>query len=271
MIVGKSPDGTFFYFNAKGNDSGTIIDLVQTLDGGSLGDVRKTLRRYSPQQNDSASDWVTTSSSNQTIDRKSVQAKWESAQPITNRNPYLSDCRLIPTQTYLDPIFAGRFRIDHRGNVLAAHYDTDGLCGFEIKNGTRDRTTFTGFCPGGIKGLFASRPRPGDRLMIIAETFIDMLSVAALIGTRDARFFSTAGRPSPKQLDLIANASNRMPAGSEIQLRFDNDAGGREIAQIIEAKLADLALAIRRVVPPTPGMDWNDCVRSNDSLRFQPE
>ncbi|MEO9592338.1 MAG: hypothetical protein ABJG45_12240, partial [Rhodopirellula bahusiensis] len=44
--VGKTPVGTFVYYNFKGDDSGTIIDLVQTLDGGSLGDVRKILRNF---------------------------------------------------------------------------------------------------------------------------------------------------------------------------------------------------------------------------------
>jgi hypothetical protein len=45
--------------------------------------------------------------------------------------------------------FAGHIRIDVRGNAVFPHIDRDGVCGYEIKN-----RNFTGFAPGGEKGLW---------------------------------------------------------------------------------------------------------------------
>lgn len=262
LIIGQSSDGTYFYFNAKGNDNGTIVDLVQYLDGGSIGDVRKTLRQYVPSSVANVASWQTTSQPKTAFSRADVVAKWRDAKPLKEVRSYLSTCRSIPISVYLDPVFAGRFRIDSRGNVLAVHCDEEGVCGFEMKNGTAHRTTFTGFSPGGVKGLCVSRARPTDSTMVVAETFIDMLSVAALEGTRGIRFFSTSGRPSPKQVDLLKRASRRMPSGASVQLRFDNDAGGEEIAEMLEAAFGEEFLVVR-CFPAARGADWNDVLRNH--------
>ncbi|MEO1529417.1 MAG: toprim domain-containing protein [Planctomycetota bacterium] len=260
LIIGKTKDGSFHYFNAKGSDSGTIIDLVQSLDGGTLGDIRKTLRRYSP-----------TGLANRDIGRKAklapravnlaaVEASWRQAAPLTGRNSFLSDCRKIDPSIYLHPRFTGRLRVDHRGNVLAAHHNKSGLSGFEMKNGTKERTTFTGFSPGGAKGLFASRCRPDDMIMVITETFIDALSVAAITGGDGMRFFSLAGRPSQAQIKLLQAAASRMPTGSSIELRIDNDRGGHQIAKLLSTVLATHKHVARITTcqPRDPETDWND-------------
>ena len=46
LIIGRDASGIYYYFNAKGDDSGTIVDLVMAMDGSNLGEVRKTLRGY---------------------------------------------------------------------------------------------------------------------------------------------------------------------------------------------------------------------------------
>ncbi len=271
LIIGKSDDGTYHYFNAKGSDAGTIIDLVQSLDGGSLGDVRKTLRAFDP-----ASALATTAQSKpvtvvaRSVDRVQVQATWAKALPLQSENLYLSRCRMIASSTYLHPRFYGRFRIDSRNNVLAAHHDKTGLCGYEMKNGTREGTTFTGFSPGGVKGLFASRPADGDRTMVVAETFIDMLSVAALKGIEGRRFFSLGGQPSPLQITLLRAAVARMPCRATIELCVDNDQGGKAIAGQVKAALETAvhdAQKIKVCPPPDTSKDWNDYLKSAQATR----
>lgn len=265
LIVGKSKDGTYHYFNAKGNDSGTIIDLVQAMDGGTLGDVRKKLRHYQPNAiNETVPQTGFFSLAARDTDLSRVRVTWGRGSLLTARNDYLSDCRKIHPDVYLNPRFKGRFRIDHRGNVLAAHHNEQGLCGFEIKNGTSQRTTFTGFSPGGVKGLLSSRPGTNDRIMVVCETFIDMLSVAAVTGGYGRRFFSLGGRPSPAQIQLLRSAAHQMPKGSTIELRVDNDKGGSEIAALITAEICTDVPGIRDIVylpPPDQGTDWNDYLK----------
>ena len=90
LVVARSTDGTWIYFNVHGNDSGTIIDFVQR-DRVSLGEVRKRLR-----------PWVGKSSGPQTelpafvselqpssSDNAKVLTAWARAKPIGPGNRYL--------------------------------------------------------------------------------------------------------------------------------------------------------------------------------------
>jgi hypothetical protein len=83
-------------------------------------------------------------------DRAGVIAAWERAEKCLAL-PYLTGRGLGPEVLSL-PIFAGRVRVDQRGNAIFPHYDKTGLCGFEIKN-----YNFTGFAAGGVKGLWFSQ------------------------------------------------------------------------------------------------------------------
>ncbi|MEO1530429.1 MAG: toprim domain-containing protein [Planctomycetota bacterium] len=268
LIIGRSACGGYHYFNAKGDDSGTIIDLVQALDGGTIGDVRKTLRRYQPSTTvDARAPRVPVEMSSKTADLDGVRSGWNQASPLTTRSAYLSDCRAIPGSIYLSPRFEGRFRTDRRGNVLAAHRNEEGLCGFEIKNGTKEKTTFTGFSPGGTKGLCVSRASNLDERLIVTETFIDMLSVAAFKGLERTRFASISGRPSRAQLQLLAAEARRFTTSVSVELCFDNDDAGQELAELVAAALGqlDCVQAIEFKPPPAANSDWNDHLRSNSN------
>ncbi|MEZ6061104.1 MAG: DUF3991 and TOPRIM domain-containing protein [Planctomycetaceae bacterium] len=260
LIVTKSKTGQFIYFNAKGNDSGTIIDFIQTRDRVSLGEVRKLLRPWigiNPNpllpRDLPASPMELQPSEH---DAARVLTTWLEARPIAGSHPYLETERGIPRSLLADPIFADRIRIDRRGNALFPHHNADGLCGFELKN-----RNFTGFSPGGIKALHSSVPRPDDRIMVICETGIDLLSYAAIKGTDRRRFFSTAGQISPLQSDCLRSAAEQMPPGSIVVLALDNDDGGRKLSAQISEALADIPLAIVPDFPPNPGEDWNDVLR----------
>ena len=258
--IGKAPDGTFVFYNYKGSESGTIIDFVQAIDGGTLGDVRKTLRAYDGSAASRApSPTLPFKLQPSQHDASRVLAGWMKTKPIgTSGHPYLTEYRGIEVNVQIDPIFQGRIHVDARGNAVFPHYNRSGLCGYELKNGNETGTLFTGFSPGGVKGLACSRPRSDDREMIVCETAIDMLSLATLEGIAGKRFFSTAGQISPMQAECLRQAASQMPHGSRALLSFDNDEGGWKLADQVREALADGVLPIVDHFPGKPGADWND-------------
>lgn len=262
LIVTRKPNRHWVYANAHDSrDRGTVVDFLGLRERLSLGQIRQELRR-----------WVGGGSAVATArlslpelvpssaDVQHVVAAWERAAPVTGDCAYLITERCLPWTTLADPVFAGRLRVDARGNALFAHYGDDGLSGFEIK-GPRG---FTGFATGGVKQLFVSRPRPDDHTLIVCETAIDALSVAALEGTSRKRFVSVAGQVSPAQLALLCRVAGKMPAGSRVLLAMDNDQGGRRLAEAIGESLQPVATDGRTVTPYLPersGEDWNDVLR----------
>lgn len=260
LIVARNRNGFYMYFNAKGNDRGTIIDFVQARDRLSLGEVRRHLRPWltgqvSPPPMSSTLPFDLQPSEH---DAAQVLGRWIQAKPIGQTHPYLEIERHIPREILKHSIFEDRIRIDARGNALFPHYNQSGLCGFEIKN-----TGWTGFSPGGIKGLACSRPRPADQIMVICETAIDMLSYAAIKGLDGKCFFSTAGQVSPMQIECLRGAMQKLPAGSTVVLAFDNDDGGHKLAQQIREALASIAANVTEDFPPANGADWNDVLRQS--------
>lgn len=259
LIIGRDSSGKYYYFNAKGSDAGTIIDLCQMLDGGSLGDVRKTLRGFDGsihrQAPSSPLPFVLQPSEHNAA---GVLAAWMAMKPIQSGHSYLTEFRGISAVVQADPIFRDRIRRDKRNNAVFPHFNQSGLCGFELKNGNATGTSFTGFSPGGVKALACSRPRVTDREMVVCETAIDMLSLATLEGTDKRRFFSTAGQISPMQAECLRSAAANMPDGSRVVLALDNDEGGRKIASEIKQALQSSALPLIEHFPPHAGQDWND-------------
>lgn len=273
--IGKTPSGTYVFYNYKGSESGTIIDLVQALDGGSLGDVRKTLRNYDGSAvSRSPSLTLPFKLQPSQHDASRVLAEWMKTKPIGSKgHPYLNKYRGIAVEIQNDPIFKGRIHIDTRGNAVFPHYNLSGLCGYELKNGNASGTTFTGFSPGGLKGLGCSRPMPDDREMIVCETAIDMLSFATINGTHRKRFFSTAGQISPMQAECLRSAAEKMPSeDAKIVLALDNDDGGHKLSTLIREALRQVTLPIVERFPPKQGSDWNDVLMErlkHDSPRLR--
>src|SRR5712691_13070689 len=73
----------------------------------------------------------------------------------------------IPAAVFELERFAGRIRMDARGNAVFPHFDAEGLCGYEIKN-----KGFTGFAAGASKGLWFSQARPEDNRLVFCESAI---------------------------------------------------------------------------------------------------
>ncbi|HEX4594249.1 MAG TPA: DUF3991 domain-containing protein [Bryobacteraceae bacterium] len=171
IIVKRNGNGHYVFFSVRDDgDNGTLIDFLQRRQNLSLGAVRQILRPW--------------------IGRPATPLQFPALEPTSpnrmrvecayrrmanaERYPYLEHERCVPAGVLLSPRFAGRMRIDSRGNTVFPHFDAVGLCGYEIKN-----RRFTGFAAGGEKGLWFSHTRCDDRRLILAESAIDALSHAA--------------------------------------------------------------------------------------------
>jgi len=275
VIAKNEGSGDWIYFSIRDDrDNGTIIDFLQNRGGGSLGEVRKTLRAWSGGSRPAAGvqlsafvrDLLPVSR-----DRASVLREWERAQACMAL-PYLTSRGLGPDVLAL-PRFAGCVRVDRRNNALFPHYDQGGLCGYEIKN-----KGFTGFAPGGTKGLWFSKAASTDRQLLLTESAIDAYSWQALHPDELwTRFMSTGGELSPlqrglfeelpdggltlKQPGLLRLAMEKLPPGAVVLLAFDHDEPGEKLADEVRA-IAPAGRQLRRVLPDAgTGKDWNEMLK----------
>jgi hypothetical protein len=174
------------------------------------------------------------------------------------RHPYLENERALPAALLQAERFAGYVRIDRRGNAIFPHFDSAGLCGYEIKN-----TRFTGFSAGGVKGLWLSREESFDKVLVFCESAIDALSYAVLFPDDRTRYASIGGQLNPVQPELIRAATAIMPASSTIIAAMDADAAGRDLAGVVRRAVEligrdDLRFQIHE---PRGFKDYNDQLR----------
>ena len=288
IIIAKGHDGHWIYFSVHqaADPGGSIIDFVQHRMGGSslcsLGNVRQELRPWLQHASPSSFPTAHPISSHTppllstdlppedsyaqnlqplTRDLLQVRAVLEQSGAINGHHPYLCQQRMIPPALLTSERFLGRVRSDIGGNVIFPHWNEDGISGYEVKN-----MNFTGFAPGGIKGLWGSRKKETDRVLVIAETAIDALSYAVIHGYERSRFVSTAGQMNPAQPGLLRKAMAGLPEGSEIIAAVDHDEGGEQIAEAIKGvydELGRAGAAFRVHTPPNTGEDWNDALRAS--------
>jgi hypothetical protein len=199
-----------------------------------------------------------------------VEAAYARMQDATSGHPYLEKERFIPPALLALDRFAGRIRIDARGNAVFPHFDQDGLSGYELKN-----VGFTGFASGGTKGLWLSHGLLTDRRVVFCEAAIDALSHAVLFPDNHARYASIGGKLNPQQPELIRAAAARMPTGSEIIAGMDADADGRKLADVVRRAVElsgrhDLRFVVQE---PHGFKDWNDQLRARPHpvLPYRPE
>jgi hypothetical protein len=253
IIKRDAADGHFVYFSVHRDDDkgGSIIDFVQNRQRLSLGAVRKELRPWIGAAPIPVPSFPTLQKTSR--DRMKVEAE------DAPRHPYLENERALPASLLALERFAGRVRIDARGNSVFPHFDQDGLCGYEIKN-----KGFTGFSSGGTKGLWLSHALPDDKRFVICESSIDALSHAALFPDEHARYTSIGGKPNPVQPELIRAAIARMPVGSEIISAMDADEDGAKLAIVVRRAFElsgrhDLRFSVQE---PSGAKDWNDLLRA---------
>jgi hypothetical protein len=256
FIKRDAKTGHWIYASVRADrDNGTIIDFVQSRQNLSLGALRKELRPWvgqPPVPVPGFSPLVAT-----TKDRHRVETEYARMLDALT-HPYLEGERCIPPALLRSDRFAGRVRSDARGNSVFPHFDQEGLCGYEIKN-----SGFSGFAPGGSKGLWLSNVRDDDNRLVLCESAIDALSFAVIYPDERTRYASIGGKMNPVQPELVRATIARMPNGSEIVAAMDSDAAGAKLAAAVRGAFDlsgrdDLRFAM---VEPFGGKDWNEILQ----------
>ena len=258
VIIKRDTDGHYVYFSVRDDrDNGTILDFVMQRQRVNFGMARKELRPWlgvAP-----VSVPVFDALPKTAKDRIKVEAAYARMQDANTGHPYLEKERFIPGAILALDRFAGRVRIDARGNAVMPHFDKDGLSGYELKN-----IGFTGFASGGTKALWLSQESPSDNKLVLCESAIDALSHAVLFPDNHTRYASIGGKPSPLQPELIRAAAARMPVDSQIIAAMDADAEGRKLAELVRGAVEltgrkDLRFTVQM---PEGFKDWNDQLRA---------
>ncbi|HUA82811.1 MAG TPA: DUF3991 domain-containing protein [Bryobacteraceae bacterium] len=265
IIIKRDSDGHFVYFSVRDDaDNGTAFDFTQRRLNCSFGAARKELRAFMSLPAPLFVPYAPLAPVAK--DRIGVERAYARMQ-VATRHPYLENERGIPQAILESRRFAGRIRIDHRGNAVFPHYDRDGLSGFEIKN-----HGYTSFAKGGSKGLWTSHVEHLDNRLVIAESAIDALSHAALFPDARARYASISGRPTPAQRELIRGEAAVLPESSTVVAAMDADAAGRELAELVleAARKADRPDVRFETHVPASFKDWNEqlCAAKRASARL---
>src|SRR5947209_10040751 len=258
IVVKRNGNGHYVFFSVRDDDDhGTLIDFLQRRQNLSLGAVRQILRPWIDRPAASPQFPGLESTSPNRMHVECAYRRMANAQ----RFPYLEHERGVPADVLLAPRFAGRMRIDSRGNTVFPHFDAAGLCGYEIKN-----CGYSGFAAGGQKGLWFSHAQPADRRLILTESAVDALSYAALFPDAEdqTRYASLGGKPSSRQRALVQATIAKLPAGAEIVAAFDADDAGRQMVEVIREAAASVArrtgrsdLIFKAHLPTQEGEDWN--------------
>lgn len=263
IVIARAEDQHWIYFSVRDDlDNGSIIDFVQKRQQYKLGRVRQELRPWlggARHVSRPHPDLFARELEQITKDRARVLLELARMKPLVFHR-HLEEARGIPPALLRSPRFAGKLKVDFRSNAIFPHADQDGPCGYEIKN-----RNFTGFAPGGEKGLWFSAVNTADTVLVLAESGIDALSYAALHPDVHARYASFGGSLNPVQPDLIRAAAQRMGQGSRIVIASDNDPDGRALADQVGASVRDTGredLKVVRDLPRGQGQDWNDVLRS---------
>ena len=269
IIIARGNDRHWIYFSIGDNtDCGTVIDFLQNRGGGNLGEIRKTLRDWTsgarPLQTSGGKleDGTIYALDLEPISRDLARVRSEYHRFFeTDRHPYLENIRKIPAEVLTSQRFSGRILRDERSNTIFPQWSREGICGCEIMN-----EKFTGFSPGGEKGLWCSRAVAGDSTLVITETAIDALSYATLRGKDEMRYVSTGGEISPQQADLLRSAFLKLSKDGQVILALDHDAGGETLGSKIKGIFQELeeehSLSLKLDSPETAGDDWNDVLRA---------
>jgi hypothetical protein len=268
IVIKRASDGHYVYFSVRDDrDNGSIIDFVQFRHNLSLGAARKELRPWIGVPPVPVPSFPTLPKTAK--DRMRVETEYRKMQDA-QRHPYLENERALPGSLLGSERFAGRVRMDARGNAVFPHFDGEGLCGYEIKN-----TGFTGFAAGGTKGLWVSHALLDDTRLVICESAVDALSHAVLFPDDHARYASIGGKPNPLQPELIRSAVARMPADSEIVSAMDADEDGGKLAGVVRHAVELTGRGDLRFVfqEPFGFKDWNDQLRKKPYplLPYRPE
>jgi hypothetical protein len=125
IVVKRNGNGHYVFFSVREDeDHGTVIDFVQRRQKLSLGAVRQILR---PWVGRPATPPQFPALEPTRPDRMRVECAYRRMANV-QRYPYLQQDRCVPAVVLLSPRFAGRMRMDSRGNTIFPHFDAAGGC-----------------------------------------------------------------------------------------------------------------------------------------------
>ena len=265
IIITTDRDNHGIYFSVRDDrDSGTIIDFVQRRKSLNLGQVRQELRSWIGEtRHQRPVPRILSKPEKSSSDRQKMLLAF-SRTHIPKRHTYLQNERCISARILSDERFLGAVRQDQRGNVVFPHYDMKGLCGYELKN-----KDFTGFSPGGVKGVWISTNMKSAKTVVMVEAAIDALSHAQLCRTdKDTAYISVGGQLSRQQEELIRNIMQRAhERGSQFIVAPDKDDAGHTLARLLK-NLAPRNADIKRSVP-IRYKDWNEQLKAYEGFKRQ--
>lgn len=271
IIVAKNGDHYVYFSVHDPVSAGSVIDLVQKVvePGCSLGRVRQILRPFaggrhleSVQQKQQGRYQSEISPSEP--DLLGVAARYARFEPIEAPHPYLCGERGIPLELLQSERLRGRvLHCPRRGSIVFPHWGsveeasdpTAAITGYEIKG--RGVNLFS---KGGRKGIWTSASRPNDQVLAVAESGLDAISYLQVRGEEGIRVCSISGQMNARQPDLIRSLIDSMPSGSRIVGAFDNDKGGDQLAERLQAIAMSCCredIVFKEDRPPARGTDWN--------------
>ena len=249
-------------------DHGTIIDFVQRRTGGTLGEVRKTIREATGQSRTNPKVFLPTAQNPSTekadpdklenvrvcpVDpdafRKKSLAVWNAAS-WSPEHPYLLS-RGLDRGTLADLRFLDSFRQDNNGNVVFPNYDRGGMCGYERRGPVTKK-----FGKDVKKGLWFSANLKTASLIVVTESAIDALSHSRLYASAyyaDCAYCAMGGSIGTRQRDLLAGLFAK--AGDRnalVVVGTDNDEAGDRFFDDLSL-LAPMRLERHRPIDK----DWN--------------
>ena len=261
LVVKQREDGVWVYFNLSDrSDNGTIIEYIKRRCGAGLriGHIKEHVRGKLGDGffRGPIVPGVPRPVVHAPRDLSQVAAKWRAAGPIWGL-PYYLKSRGLSADTV--SAYASALKMDERGNILFSHTNEQGqVVGYEVSG-----FKFKGFGKGGVRLICRLGPLEGGEPVKIAltESGVDALSLAQLVGRRDALFCSTGGALSRHTLGQITALAAKHPA-AEILLAFDNDDAGEAFAKEVKRALQGRE-KVRRLLPKLK--DWNDQLRARPS------
>lgn len=262
-------DGGHRWFRPGDERGGDIIDLDQTLHGGTLGDVRKRLRerlggRKTRPAFPSPQALPVAAHKDLGADGENDSAeKWKRCSRLPRGgHPYLDE-RGITGQVLNDIRFIDCVRRDPRhGNVVFPYSNLHGVVAVELRNRNWKR-----FRAGGKRGqgLWASSNLSGADEIVITETPIDALSHAQLYPARNSAYVATGGTIARAQRETLLPRIARGCAerGAVLIAGQDADGGGDSQAETVRFIAGAAGCLFNRERPPCEGADWNDILVEN--------
>ena len=259
LVSQSAQDGHWVYHSIGGEerDSGTIVDFLLRRDArGDMRSVHNACREFLGQPRIEKAEHQVQPGDVSFV-RELVIERFVRAQ-LAHNSRYLNE-RGIRPETLCDPRFRETWRMDARGNVLFPHRDSEGLCGYEVKN-----RNYTSFAKQARKTVWRSRAMDSDDRLVVTESAIEALSHFQLHRPATARYISVGGAWSGAGLDELTASTRRLPEGARVVLAFNHDKGGHELAERLRPRIEAEGRGVTLHFPVREGADWNDVLKARE-------